>query len=535
MTKNNDPFALSEVEMRSPSRTGLRLRSARTRLGVLTALFGSACSFAPHYDRPALGVAQSWKTAEGWQQAVPADDAPRGDWWTRFGDAQLDALIVQADAHNQTVAQAVATYAQATAAAKEARANLAPTVSLDGSVTHTHSGGGQAIVTGGTVSGGTTTGGTTGSGTGTGTGTGGTGTGTTTGTVSAGGRSVTNYRANLGASWEPDLFGRLRNTLSDARATAQARAADLANARLALHGELATDYLSLRGTDAQLATLAATTEAYRRSLTIATNRYNAGIVARTDVFQAQSQLESAQSDYEGLKRTRAQFEDAIAVLVGEPANSFRIAARADWRPVVPAVPGVLPGTLVERRPDVASAERQVAAANAEIGVARAAFFPTLDLSADYGFNDQSLSNLFSKAASLWSLGAQVAQTLLDFGARKAQVAQARAAYDATVAAYRGTVLAALQDVQDDLVAQDILARQEAHLRAASVAADRSEASLREQYRAGIVVYTDVVTAQATALNARRAFVQATQDRQTAAVALIQALGGGWDAAALPPR
>lgn len=482
-------------------------------------LLGSACSFAPHYNRPALGVAQGWKTADGWQQAAPADDAPRGDWWTQFGDAQLDALMVRADAHNQTVAQAVATYAQATAAVKQARANLFPTVSLDGSVTHTHTGGGQAVVSGGTVTGGTT----------------GTGTGTAGSTVTVGSRSTNNYRVDLGATWEPDLFGRLRNTLSDARATAQARAADLANARLALHGELATDYLSLRGADAQLATLQATVDAYRRSLAIATNRYNSGIVARTDVYQAQSQLESAESDLEGERRTRTQFEDAIAVLVGEPANGFRIAAIPTWRPIVPAVPASLPGTLVERRPDVASAERQVAAANANIGVAKAAFFPTLDLSADYGFNDQSIGKLFTSAASLWSLGAQVTETLLDFGARKAQVAQARFAYDATVAAYRGTVLTALQDVQDDLVAQTILARQEAHLRAASIAADRSEQSLREQYRSGIVVFTDVVTAQATALSARRALVQATQDRQTAAVALIQALGGGWSQAELPAK
>ncbi len=488
------------------------------------------CSLAPHYTRPALGIAQSWKTADGWQAAVPADEAPRGDWWTQFGDPQLDALIVEADAHNQTVAQAVATYAQARAAVKEARANLFPTVSLDGSVTHTHSGSGQAVVTGGSVSGGTTTGGTTTGGT-TGTGS----TGTTTGVFSSGSRNTNSYRANLGVSWEPDLFGRLRNTLSDARATAQARAADLANARLALHGELAIDYLSLRGTDAQLATLQATTDAYRRSLQIATNRYDAGIVARTDVYQAQSQLESAESDLEGVKRTRTQFEDAIAVLVGQPANGFRILPVAAWRPVVPQVPALLPGTLVERRPDVASAERLVAAANAEIGVAKAAFFPTLALSADYGFEDQSLGKLFTSASSLWSLGAQVAGTLIDFGARKAQVAQARAAYEATVAAYRGTVLTALQDVQDALVAQTILARQEAHLRAASVAADRSEASLREQYRAGIVVFTDVVTAQATALNARRALVQASQDRQTAAVALIQALGGGWSQGELPVK
>lgn len=462
----------------------------------------AGCNLAPGYRRPALGVPQTWKSAEDWAVAVPADDAPRADWWTRFGDPELDRLIAEADLHNQTVAQAAATYAQARAVAREARAALFPTVSLDGSVTHTRSGGGNAIVSGNTVTGGTGTDG--------------------------GGRNSTSYRVDIGASWQPDLFGSVRNTVANARRTAEARAANLANARLALHGELAADYLSLRGTDLQLAVLQATTQAYRRSLQIATNRYDAGIVARTDVFQAQSQLESAQSDLEGLKRTRAQFEDAIAVLVGAPAAAFRIAPMPGWSAVVPAVPAVLPSTLVERRPDVASAERQVAAANASIGVARAAFFPTLPLSASYGFANTALSGLFSASATLWSLGAEVAETLLDFGARQARLAQARAAYDATVAGYRGTVLTALREVQDDLVAQQVLAAQEAHLRAASTAADRSEAAIRDQYRAGIVVFTDVVAAQATALNARRALVQATQDRQTAAVALIQALGGGWD-------
>jgi NodT family efflux transporter outer membrane factor (OMF) lipoprotein len=503
---------------------------------VAVLLLACGCSLAPHYARPATALPQTWKTADGWSRAVPADQAPRGDWWTAFGDPQLDALMVQADQHNQTVAQAAATYAQARAAVREARASLFPTVSLDGSVTHTHTGGGQTVVTGGTITGGSTSGGAA-AGTGTGgTGTGGTGTstggtGTSTGIVTSGSRNTNNYRLNIGASWEPDLFGAVRNSVSNAAATAEARGADLASARLALHGELATDYLSLRGTDAQLAVLQATTEAYRRSLQIATNRYDAGIVARTDVFQAQSQLASAQSDLEGLKRTRAQYEDAIAVLVGEPAASFRMASLPQWRPLVPDVPPVLPATLLQRRPDIAAAERAVAAANATIGVERAAFFPDISLSADYGYNDNRISGLFTSAASLWSLGAQVAQTLLDFGARKARVAQARAAYDAAVANYRGTVLTAFQDVQDNLVAQTILARQETLLRTASEAADRSEASIRDQYRAGIVVFTDVVTAQATALNARRALVQAELDRQTAAVALVQALGGGWNAAA----
>ena len=300
-----------------------------------------------------------------------------------------------------------------------------------------------------------------------------------------------------------------------------------------MQGELATDYLSLRGVDAQIASLNATVQAYQKSLTIATNRYNAGVVARTDQFQAQSQLASAQSDLIGEQRTRAQFEDAIAVLVGENPASFTIPSLGTaWSAAVPAVPLIVPATLTQRRPDIASAERAVAAANAEIGVQRAAFFPTVNLTGEAGFNNDSLSGLFSSAASLWSLGASVAETLLDFGARKARVAQARAAYDAAVANYRQVTLTAFQEVQDDLIAVQVLARQEQLLRAASVAADKSEATLRNQYRAGLVVYTDVVTSQATALAARRALLQAEQDRQTAAVALVQALGGGWSDADL---
>jgi NodT family efflux transporter outer membrane factor (OMF) lipoprotein len=345
------------------------------------------------------------------------------------------------------------------------------------------------------------------------------------------GRASTNYRVDIGASWEPDLFGRISNTVSNARATEQARLADLANARLAIEGELATDYLSLRATDAQIASLSATVAAFQKALTIANNRYTVGIVARTDVFQAQSQLASAQSDLEGEHRTRAQFEDAIAVLAGENPASFTIPPiGAAWRPVNPDTPLSLPSALLERRPDIASAERQVAAANANIGVQRAAFFPTVNLTGNAGFDNNNLSGLFSAPAFLWSLGASVAQTLLDFGARSARVAQARAAYDAAVANYRQVTLTAFQQVEDNLIAGQILARQEAFLRAASAAADRSEQTLLNQYRAGITVYTNVVTAQATALAARRALLQIELDRQTADVALVQALGGGWSAA-----
>jgi len=465
---------------------------------LLPLLALAGCSLAPHYARPEVAAAPAWKPVDGWQPANPSDHAPRADWWSGFGDATLDDLIVRAHAHNQTIAQAAASYRQARATTREARASLFPTVSASGSVTHSESGGSRTIVTNGVAS-------------------------------SGGGSAQTSYRVGLDGSWQPDLFGQIANTVANARATEQARRADLASAQLAIDGELATNYLGLRATDAQIASLSATVAAYQRSLQIASNRYTAGIAPHSDVFQGQSQLASAQSDLEGQKRTRAQFEDAIAVLVGENAAAFTLPAVPGWSPATPEVPVAIPSTLLERRPDIAAAERQVAAANAQIGVDRAAFFPALSLSGSGGFNNDTLSGLFSSAASLWSVGASLAQTIFDAGARRARVAADRAAYDAAVANYRQVTLTAFQDVQDNLAATAILARQEALLREASVAADRSEASVRFQYQSGIVVFTDVVSAQATALSARRALIQIQSDRQTTAVALIQALGGGWQA------
>lgn len=471
---------------------------------ILPLLALAGCSLAPHYARPEVAAAPAWKPVDGWQPANPSDQAPRADWWSGFGDATLDDLIVRAHAHNQTVAQAAATYRQARATTREARASLFPTISASGSVTHSESGGSRTIVTNGVAS-------------------------------SGGGSAQTSYQVGLDGSWQPDLFGQIANTVANSRATEQARRADLASAQLAIDGELATNYLGLRASDAQIASLSATVTAYQRSLQIATNRYTAGIAPHSDVFQGQSQLASAQSDLEGQKRTRAQFEDAIAVLVGENAAAFTLPAVPGWTPATPDVPVAIPSTLLERRPDIAAAERQVAAANAQIGVDRAAFFPALTLSGSGGFNNDTLSGLFSSAASLWSVGASLAQTIFDAGARSARVAADRAAYDAAVANYRQVTLTAFQDVQDNLAATAILARQEALLREASVAADRSEASVRFQYQSGIVVFTDVVSAQATALSARRALIQIQSDRQTTAVALIQALGGGWQASDLTAR
>ena len=345
-------------------------------------------------------------------------------------------------------------------------------------------------------------------------------------TGSAASRAGNNVQLSIGGTWEPDVWGRLRATANNASASAQASAADLASARLAAQGELVADYLSLRLADAQAALLRDTIAGYERALQIARNRYAAGVAPKTDALQSETQLANAQADLAGLQRQRAQLEHAIAVLVGKAPAGFAIAPAA-WTAVVPQVPAGVPSTLLQRRPDIAAAERRVAAANEQIGVARAAYFPNLGLNASYGSGATTVADLFSASTTLWSLGVSAAQTLFNAGATGARVDQTHAAYEQAVARYRQTVLSAFQQVEDQLAAAQILQRQQELRRAASQAADEAEAQFLNRYRAGQVSYTEVVTAQVSALNARRALAQAQADRQTAAVALIQALGGGW--------
>ena len=305
--------------------------------------------------------------------------------------------------------------------------------------------------------------------------------------------------------------------------------ADLASARLAAQGELAANYFSLRQTDAQQALLTSTIEGYQRSLEIAQNRYAAGITQKTDMLQAQTQLANAQAEALGLVRQRAQLEHAIAVLVGEAPANFSLVA-APWTITVPAVPLGVPSTLLQRRPDIAAAERQVAIANAQIGIAQSAFYPSLNLNASAGSGASRVADLFSASSSLWSLGLSAGQVLFNAGATRARVTSAQAAQDAAVARYRQTVLMAFQDVENQLSATRVLTQQLDYRRLATSAADEAETQVLNRYRAGQVSYTEVVTAQVVALSARRALVQLQSDRQTTAVALIQSLGGGWQGA-----
>jgi len=475
-------------------------------LPLVLALAG--CSLAPPYQRPGMATPAAFKEAPGWVAATPADAVAKGQWWLLFNDAVLNDLESKVSVNNQNVAAAAAAYEQARAAVREARASLFPTVDLSAGATRAGSfGKGQTTIIGGN-------------------------------TVTTGSNGSRRYSVTLGATWEPDLWGRIRNTVSQQKALAQASEADLANATLSAQGELAADYLQLRGIEHQKAILDATVTAYGKNLQITTNRYNQGVVAKVDVLQAQTQLDSARANAADLERQRATFEHAIAVLVGENPSTFTLAA-APWSPTVPDVPGILPSAMLERRPDVAAAERRVAAANANIGIQRSAFFPTVGLSGDIGTQASRLGSLFSAASSLWSLGVTAAETLLDFGARSARVAQARAAYDQAAAQYRQTVLTAFQQTEDELAAARILAYVAEQRSNAAASANRVEALTQNQYVAGQIGYSDVITAQTTALSARQTEAAAMVDRQMAAVSLIQAIGGSWTPvpaeAQLPPR
>lgn len=470
------------------------MRFTTLALAAALAAILAGCAVGPAYERPAAlaggaslpAAFKEGQADEGWVPAAPADALDRGPWWTLFEDPELDRLARLVETANQDVAVAVANYDQARALVAQQRASLFPVVSLGAGADR--AGGGE--------------------------------------------RSADNaYRVSIGASWEPDVFGRLRNAVTAAEASAQATGADLASARLAAQGELATNYFSLRQTDAQREMLAATIEGYERVLQITSNRFAAGISARSDVLQAQTQLATARSDALSLERQRSQLEHAIAVLVGQAPSSFSLPA-APWRVTVPEVPAGVPSLLLQRRPDIAAAERDVAAANADIGIARSAYFPNFGLSASYGNTASRVGDLFSASAAAWSFGLSAAQTLFNAGATRASVEGAEARHRASVARYRQVVLDAFADVEDGLAAKRVLARQQQLRAEAAEAASLVEEQILNRYKAGQVSYTEVVQAQVTALNARRNLVQVQADRQTAAVALIQALGGGWRDTAL---
>jgi NodT family efflux transporter outer membrane factor (OMF) lipoprotein len=471
--------------------TRIRLLAAPLAAVVLVL---AGCMVGPDYVRPTAPVPSAFKEMAGWKAAQPQDDAPRGPWWESFGDAELDALMRQVDVSNQTIAVAAARMREAQAATQAVRAALFPVVTGNAAALHSARAAGTAA-------------------------------GTSTSTV------ANSYNVALDINWEIDLWGGVRRGVESSTATAQASAADLAAATLSAQALLAQDYLLLRVQDAQIELLNDTVAGYEKSLQLTRNQYAAGIVARGDVAQAEAQLKSTQAQVFDARISRAQLEHAIAVLIGKPPSELSIAARA-LSVRFPAIPVALPSELLERRPDVAAAERRAAAANAQIGVAQAAFFPSLSLSAGGGFQSSAIGNLLSLPSRYWALGPALAQTLFDAGLRSAQKAQAVATYDETVASYRSTVLTAFQEVEDNLTALALLEQEAAVQDDAVKAARESVAIATNQYKAGTTSYLAVVVLQAAALNNERSALAILARRLAASVGLVKAVGGGWNADSL---
>lgn len=453
----------------------------------------SACAVGPDYQRPQTAEPAQYKAAEGWRQANPSDALARGAWWELYGDRQLNDLIDKLNRSNQTVAQSEAQFRQAQALVRSARGAFFPTVDLNVSKNRSSQG-----------------------------------TGSSSSSLSSSSSGIRNtYSAQAGVSWEADVWGKLRRGLEADTANAQASFADLAAMRLSQQSELVQNYLQLRVIDGQKRLLEDTVSAYQRSLKMTENQYRAGVSGKDAVAQAQTQLKSTEADLVDLIWQRAQFENAIAVLIGLPPAEFSLAQSSDI-PQLPQVPSALPSQLLERRPDIASAERSVMAANANIGVAKAAYYPDLTLNMNGGYSSSTYSNWISLPNRFWSVGPQLAMTLFDGGQRSAEVDRSEAAYDETVAKYRQTVLDGFREVENFLVQLKVL-QDEAVVRQQALDAARESLRLTQnQYKAGLIAYIDVVVTQAAALSNERSNLDLLQSRLIASVQLIAALGGGWD-------
>lgn len=451
----------------------------------------AACSpVGPNYVKPSAPMTDDWKEADGWRRASPADDSLRGAWWERFGDPTLNALVARVESGNFSLAVAEAQLRQSQALAAQARAGLFPTLTGNAQATRSRS---PSLPNRPTLTSG----------------------------------PVTSYNVNVGASWEPDLWGRVRRSIEANVAGVDASRADIGNVRLAQQSALVQNYFALRVADAQRQILEETLEGYRRQLRLTQNQYDAGIVSRADVVQAETQLKTTEAQAIDIGVNRARLEHAVAILIGEPPARFSL-ARTTLPSSVPFVPVSVPSTMLERRPDIAAAERRVAQANAQIGVAQAAFYPSLTLTGARGQQSTSWARLFDTPARFWSLTPALAQTLFDGGQRRAVKAQAVAAWEAEVATYRQTVLSAFAEVEDNLAALAILAEEAEVQRQALESARRSLAIVTNQYRAGIVSFINVIVAQQTALAAERTALDLLGRRLDATVQLVRALGGGWD-------
>ena len=468
------------------------MNTLRKALAFSPALLLGGCLVGPDYHRPPVPTPTQYKELPGWTVAAPAADQPKGDWWTVFNDPLLDELEPTVSVSNQTVRQDYANYQEALAEVQIARSALFPTVGISGTATKQHAASGPTPGAGVTVTAGSLEG---------------------------------------NVAWAPDLWGAVRRNIESSKATAQASAATLANATLSEQTALATAVIELRVTDANIDLLTQTVAAFKEFLRVVSAQGTAGTTPPSDVITARTQLESTQSSLIALGVSRAQFAHAIAVLVGKNPEDLDIAYSTKV-PTLPTVPAEVPSTLLQRRPDIAVAERQMAAANAQIGVAVAAYYPNLSLSAAAGFSQSPLAGLLHAANHVWSLGADATENLFQGGLTRAQVAAAKATYEASVANYRGTVLKALQNVEDDLAGIRILAEQDEVLQSAVRDATRGTEIAFNEYRAGTVDYTTAASAQVTQLGLQETALSVEQQRLLDAVSLIGDLGGGWSASQL---
>jgi NodT family efflux transporter outer membrane factor (OMF) lipoprotein len=481
----------------------------RTLLAAV--LLFAGCHVGPTYSKaPAVGLAPefkepgpiTFKETDGWKAAQPSDQTLRGKWWESFADPQLNALEEQIDPANQTLKAADANYRAARANIGLFRANLAPTLSVGPSIGALRDSANEPYA--GTLE-------------------------------SQGGAGQGNFLLPLDLSYEVDLWGRIHRSVTAAREQAQASNADLETARLSLHAELAIDYFGLRADDAQKKLLDDTVAAYRQAVQLTEDRYDGGAAPLSDVTQARTQLQTALVQDSDVTIERAQFEHAIAVLTGQAPATLALAPTPVTvnPPAIPAIPGALPSQLLERRPDIAADERRMAAANEQIGIAQAAFYPTLDLSAEVGLNGTSLLNIFTWPSRFFSVGPVLSQTLYDHGRRRAQSGIVLAQYDATIANYRQDTLTAFQQVEDNLAALRVLETEAGQQHAATDAAQQSLDLFKIRYEGGVDTYLQVVTSQTAALANQRNDIEITRRRLEASILLIKALGGGWTTAQLP--
>jgi NodT family efflux transporter outer membrane factor (OMF) lipoprotein len=470
----------------------------RWQLAAAAAIFCSACTIGPKYQPPVAQAPTNFRELAGndqWKMATPSDGLIKGKWWEVFGDPELNSLEEMVDVNNQNVKQAEAQFRQARALIDLQHAGYYPTIGSSPAITQTDVG---KNVRGG-----------------------------------GGGTSQT-YTLPITATWEPDLWGRVRLAVENANANAQVSAADLENIRLSTQATLATDYFEIVGNDMQAAVLADTIAAYEKNLQLTVNRFNGGVAARSDVALAQTQLQGARAQATDLKVTRTQLEHAIAMLTGRAPAGVEIPVGKIAAPP-PPIPLAIPSQLLERRPDISASERLVMAANANIGIAQTAYYPTLTLSATAGFTSvaENIAQLLTWGGRFWSAGPSLSETLFDFGRRGAQLQGTVAAYDATVASYRQTVLSAFQEVEDDLSALRYLAEEAAQQQEAVAAAQLSLALELDRYKAGTDSYLSVITTQTIALGDEQTAVTLLQRRMTSAVDLVKAMGGGWDTSQLP--